>query len=93
MLLAASADVYACSKLEGLTALHLAAVFGYLEVANALTDHGASTRRLDGNGNTAADIASVFGKHALATVITSACIAEVSIHSAPVPERDLGSKA
>ncbi len=93
VMLAAGADLNICSKSEGLTALHFAAIFGHSEVANALIEHGASTIMLDGNGHTAADIATVFGHQALATVISLAPIVEVSIGSAPVPKRDQGSGA
>ena len=79
LLLTAGADVGACSVFEGLTALHLAAIFGHIEVAHALLEHGACAAVRDGNGHTAAELASIFGHDALAATLASAPAAEVSI--------------
>ena len=79
LLLAAGADANLGSDFEGLTALHLAAIFGHAEVAHALLDHGACLAVRDSNGHTAAELARIFGQDALASVLAPAMAAEVSI--------------
>lgn len=84
-LLVEGAAVEICSKHEGLTALHLAAVFGHTDVALALVEHGACTAMHDGDHLTAAEVASVFGQDACADALAhdaslKSPAAEVSIH-------------
>ena len=79
LLLAAGADANLGSQFEGLTALHLAAIFGHAQVAHALLEHGACLAMRDSNGHTAAELARIFSQDALASVLASAMAAEVSI--------------
>ena len=87
LLLLDGADVNCCSWYEGLSALHLAAVFGHTDVAHALVEHGACTAVRDGNGRTAAELARVFGQDAFADALVLAAsrkstAAQVGIPSA-----------
>ena len=64
--------------LEGLTALHLAAIFGRTEAAHALLEHGAGTAIRDRDGHTAAKLATLFGQAAFVAALIPLPIAEVS---------------
>jgi len=57
---------------NGMTALHLAARFGHAGAARRLLDAGAAVGALDGDGNTAADLAVASGHADLATMLRSA---------------------
>ena len=81
LLLAAGADANLRSMAEGLTALHLAAIFGHTEVARVLLEHGTCAAILDDNGHTAAELASSFGQDAFAAVLASVPAAKGSISS------------
>ena len=78
MLLAAGASVHNGSLHEGLTPLHLAAIFGNTEVAHALLKHGACTGTRDFSDHTAAELASIYGQHNLASALISASTDKVS---------------
>ncbi len=84
LLLEAGADVNACSRSEGLTALHLAAIFGRTEVAHALLERRACIAIRDREGHTAAKLASMFGQAAFSADLALLPLlptAEVSIIS------------
>ena len=83
LLLAKGADVNACNHSEGLTALHLAAVSGSAEVVHALRAYGANPTLRDRNGHTAAELACIFGRDALAAVLPPPPSKEVSLSTVP----------
>ncbi len=82
LLMEAGADVDARSRWEGLTALHLAAIFGHTEAAHALLEHGASKAICNHSNHTAAKLASMFGQAAFGADLTLLPTIEVSIVSA-----------
>ena len=64
LLEAPGADLSAHQE-SGATVLHIAAGTGDTGIVRLLVDHGADTSTKDGNGNTAATVASLAGHEAL----------------------------
>ena len=69
ILLDHGADVSPRRELDGWTPLHLAALFGKIEVAQTLMEAGARPSVKGGDGMTAEDVAKKYRHHILADLL------------------------